>query len=224
MRYLALIVLLAACGDDIDPPWELDHDRIVAVRATPPAITSGTAQIDALLAQKMGATFEGRPEAATVISPMSLQGSVSLDGTVTMPSEQQLATARMELRLPADAPVPLQIGVLYGQGTLAALKIVWLGKQADNPALSEMMVDGAPLDQMPEIVVGRKIDVRFSVAAIDDDDVNWLTNVGEMHDFDLPQSYLRVEDDEMMTMGELVLVKRDIDGGVVWRVWPIRLE
>ena len=128
------------------------------------------------------------------------------------------------LKLAADAPVPLQIGVLYGQGTLPALKIVWLGKQAENPVLSEMLVDGAALDAMPEIVVPRKIDVRFSVAAIDDDDVNWLTNIGDMHDFDLPQSYLRVEDDEEMTEGEFVLVKRDIDGGVVWRVWPIRVE
>ena len=137
-RAMILLVVLAACSGDIDPPWELDHDRIVAVRATPPAITAGTAQLDALLAQKMGATFEQRPEAATVISPMSLQGAVSLDGTITMPSEQQLAAARTELRLPADAPVPLQIGVLFGQGTLAALKIVWLGKDGMNPSLSEM--------------------------------------------------------------------------------------
>jgi hypothetical protein len=221
----ALVCLvLAACGGDIDPAWELDHDRVVAVRATPPAIADGTAQLDALISEKGGSTFEARPEAATVISPMSLQGSVSLDGTVTMPSADQLAAARMELRLAADAPVPLQIGVLYGQGTKAALKIVWLGKQADNPTLSEMLVDGAPLDTMTEVVVPRKIDVRFSVAAIDDDDVNWLTNVGDMHDYDLPQSYLHVGDDEEMTEGQLVLVKRDIDGGVVWRVWPIRVQ
>jgi hypothetical protein len=223
-RALVFLVVLAACGDEIDPPWELDHDRIIAVRATPPAITDGTAQIDALLSAKGGTTSEARPEGATVISPMALQGSVSLDGTVTMPTAEQLAAARAELMLAADAPVPLQVGVVYGQGTLPALKIVWLGKQAENPVLSEMLVDGTALDAMPEIIVPRLIDVRFSVAAIDDDDVNWLTNVGDMHDFDLPQSYLRVEEDEEMTEGEFVLVKRDIDGGVVWRVWPIRVQ
>ena len=231
MRFALLALVLAACGGDIDPPWELDHDRIVAVRATPPGITATgeTSTLDALLAAKGGTTFEQAPLAAQVISPMSLAGALRGDGgqwIVTMPSEAQLAAARMELRLEPGAPVPLQVGVGYLVNgiELAALKIVWLGKPLVNPALTEMMVDGSPLDTMTEIVVPRLLEVRFSVAAIDDDDVNWLTNVGTMHDYDLPGSYLVVEEDEEMTMGEFALVKRDIDGGVVWRVWPIRVE
>ena len=231
MRLLVLVALLVGCDGDIDPPWELDHDRIVAVRATPPGITAmgETSTLDALLAAKGGTTFEQAPLAAQVIAPMALSGALRNDGgqwIVTMPSESQLAIARMELRLEPGAPVPLQVGVGYLVNgiELAALKIVWLGKPLVNPTLEEMMVDGAPLDTMTEIVVPRLLETRFSVAAIDDDDVNWLTNVGTMHDFDLPQSYLVVEEDEEMAMGEFAVVKRDIDGGVVWRVWPIRVE
>ena len=231
MRVAVLALILVGCSGDIDPPWELDHDRIVAVRATPPGLTTmgETSTLDALLAAKGGTTFEQAPLAAQVISPMTLAGALRNDAgrwTVTMPPESQLAAARMELRLAAGAPVPLQVGVGYlvNGVELAALKVVWLGKPLVNPTLSEMTVDGAALDTMTEIVVPPLLETRFSVAAIDDDDVNWLTNVGTMHDYDLPQSYLVVEEDEEMTMGEFAVVKRDIDGGVVWRVWPIRVE
>ena len=143
-----------------------------------------------------------------------------------MPPADALAAARAELKLAADAPVPLQVGVGYlvNGVELAALKVVWLGKSQANPVLAEMIIDGESLDAKNEVVVPTLTDVRFSVAAIPEDDVNWLTNLGEMHDFDLPASYLRVEEDEDRTEGELALVKRDPDGGVAWRVWPIRLQ
>ncbi len=228
MKRALVIVALVGCGGDIDPPWELDHDRIVAVRATPPGIMPGEqAALDALLAFKGGSTVEQAPEAAAVVSPMVLAGFVAPDNgawIVTYPPEPMLAAARMELHLAEGAPVPLQVGVVYGQTTLAGLKTVWLGKTLTNPTLSEMTIDGEALDGKAELAVPRLTDVHFSVSAIPDDDVNWLTNIGEMHDYDLPASYLRVEKDEEMTTGEFVLVKRDIDGGVAWRVWPIRVE
>jgi len=47
----AWLVVVVACGGDVDPPWQLDHDRIVAVRATPPHIAAGeTATLDVLRA------------------------------------------------------------------------------------------------------------------------------------------------------------------------------
>ena len=232
MRFAVIVLAFVAvgCDGDLDPPWELDHDRIIAVRATPAGIVDGErAELDALLAAKGGTTFEQAPLAAQVISPMSLVGTLVNESgkwIVTMPSPATLAVARMELKLAADAPVPLQIGVGYLVNgiELAALKTVWLGKSVQNPVLAEMIIDGESLDAKAELVVPMLTDVRFSVAAIPDDDVNWLTNVGEMHDFDLPESYLRVEPDEEKLEGELALVKRDLEGGVVWRVWPIRVE
>ena len=44
-----------------------------------------------------------------------------------------------------------------------------------------------------------------------------------MHDFDLPQAYLKVESDDP-TAGELGVVVRDAHGGVSWKIWPIHAE
>jgi hypothetical protein len=50
-----------------------------------------------------------------------------------------------------------------------------------------------------------------------------LTSCGTMHDFDLPQAYLRVETDDPQA-GELGVVLRDAHGGVAWKVWPVKAE
>lgn len=223
----AACVALGACTGDLDPPWQLDHDRIVAVRATPPAIPAGgRSTLDALVALAGSRTFVAAPEAAIVVSPQSLADTLAFEGgawVVTSPDEARLAAARAELGLEAADPVPLQVGVAYGGGTLAATKVVRLGMTADNPTLTAMMVDGAPADGASELVVGTLIDVPLSIEAGVDDNVNWLTSCGTMHDFDLPQAYLRVEAEDP-TEGELAVVRRDPAGGVAWRVWSIRAE
>src|SRR5262249_4777360 len=103
-------------------------------------------------------------------------------------------------------------------------KTITLGIADANPDLVDLAIDGAPLDALQDVFVARRVDVHFSVAADIDDDVNWLTNVGEMDDYDLPQSYLRVEDDEDRVDGQLVVVRRDARGGVVWRVWRLQTD
>ena len=43
--------MLAGCIDEIDARWQLDHDHVVAARATPPRIRPGDAtNLDALVA------------------------------------------------------------------------------------------------------------------------------------------------------------------------------
>ncbi len=233
MRLVAFLLLAVSwsgatgCDGDLDPAWQLEHDRIIAVRATPPAIPAGgRSELDALLSFKGVGTSEAPPEAALVVAPASLASALANEGgrwVVTAPDEARLAAARTELGLEADAPVPLQIGVAYGAGTLAAVKTVWLGMAADNPTLSAMTIDDQPMESMIELVVGKVVDVRFSIEALETDDVNWLTSCGTMHDFDLPQSYLRVEEEDPQS-GQLAVVRRDEAGGVAWRVWPIRAE
>ena len=74
------------------------------------------------------------------------------------------------------------------------------------------------------IVVPPLTDVHLFVNADDSVDiVNWLTSCGSMHDFDLHKAYLRVEKDDP-TSGELAVVLRDAQGGVVWQVWPISAQ
>lgn len=218
---------LAACADDTDPPWQLDHDRVIAVRANPPGLAPGEqATLDALLARKGDTTRTAIPEGATVVSPASLADVVSYRGDawlVTAPSADRLAAARAELRLPDGAPVPLVVGVAFANRTLAATKTIVLGAHIDNPALTGVTIDGraAPAGA---VQVGKLVDVPLA-APFDDEthDVNWLTSCGTMHDEDLPRAYLRVEADDR-DAGELVVVLRDATGGVAWSVWPIQAQ
>jgi hypothetical protein len=224
-----LLAVLAACGGDLDQPWDLDHDRIVAIRAEPPSILSGeTSKLDGLLSGKGTPTSETSPLQVIVVQPESLKSALSQapDGSwiVTAPDEPTLAAARTELGLEATDPVPLQLGVAF-TATLAGVKTVQLGATAPNPTLGVMQFDGAAIPPPgTELVVGALVDVPMSVEALDTDDVNWLTSVGEMHDFDLPSAYLRVEEDNELSEGELAIVLRDDRGGVTWQVWPIRVE
>jgi hypothetical protein len=222
----ALVVgaVSGACTGDLDPAWQLDHDRIVAVRATPPGIAPGErSTIDALLATKGAKTSVAPPELATVVSPMSLSDVLApAAGTwvVTAPDEDRLAAARDELELAPGAPVPLQIGVSYAGQTLLATKTIYLGAAADNPTLASVMIDGKPAGSS-EIAVSPIVKVPLSIGADDTlFDVNWLTSCGTMHDFDLPQAYLEVQVDDPQA-GELAVVLRDGSGGVAWSVWPI---
>ena len=114
MRW-AWLVFVAACGGDVDPPWQLDHERVVAVRATPPHVPSGaTSQLDALVAHKGAMTEVVAPEAITVVSPMALADTAISGATITAPDEAHLAAARAELGLAAGAPVPLELGAAPG--------------------------------------------------------------------------------------------------------------
>lgn len=224
---LALVVFAAACTDDLDPPWQLDHDRVVAVRASQPGLAPGqSATIDALIGTKDAPLAVRVPEAAIVVSPTSLSDTLShvgSDWVVTAPSEDRLAAARSELKLAAGAAVPLQIGVSYNGMALFATKVIELGAAANNPTLDNVMVNGvAP--GTSDIVIGKLIKVPLSVDANDlDFDVTWLTSCGTMHDFDLPSGYIFVEEDDP-TEGQLALVVRDAHAGVAWQVWTIRAE
>lgn len=230
---LVAVIAFGACAGDLDPPWQLDHDRIIAVRATPPGIAAGdTSTIDALLGVKGGKTYVASPELATVVSPMSLSGSLAFQGgawVVTAPGEDRLTAARAELGLEAGAPVPLQVGVAYANQTLLATKTILLGQAAANPALVNVMLDDMPAGPAgpagtSEVVVGKLVNVPLSIDADDTDyDVTWLTSCGTMHDFDLPNAYLKIEVEDP-DAGELAVVLRDARTGVAWSVWSIHGE
>jgi hypothetical protein len=221
-RFIVLALLASACTGDVDEPWFLDHDRIVAVRATPPRIDQGFALIDTLVAHKGAPLAELPPQLATVVSPTSLAGALAMDGSahwiVTMPSEAQLAAARTELALAADAPVPLLVGVRVDE--LNAVKRVVLGQAADNPPVDDVTIAGAPAPISGAITVPELTDVPLVVSTEDTDEVNWLTSCGTMHDFDLAKAYVRVEKDDPHA-GQLAVVVRTALGGVSWRMWDI---
>jgi len=220
-----LILAVAACTDDLDPQWQLSHDRIIAVRASPPhLLTPGDkSTIDVLLGFKDAPVAERSPDAVQVISPMALSGALTNDNgtwTVTMPAD--LGPARAELMLADGAPVPLQLGVGVAQLGLAATKDVVLGDIGDNPTLTNLMVNNAaPVD--PEIVP-QLTDIPLSLDAdAATENINWLSSCGTMHDFDLPKAYLRVEVDDPQS-GQLGVILRDGKGGVAWKFWSIQTQ
>lgn len=239
MKRLVLLAALAACNADIDEPWQLEHDRIIAVRATPPAIMPGeTTTIDLLAGYDANPAAERGPDFVQVVSPTSFADLVQPGGpgvwTVTAPSEERLAAARTELNIPAGMPVPLRVGVAAAWPTpvmspegngFAALKVVWLGISAANPTLDGLTVNGVEAPAGTELVVPKAEKVPLFVDANDEVDiVNWLSSAGTMHDYDLHAAYLTFTDPEDKLEGQLAVVRRDALGGVAWRVWSIRAE
>lgn len=246
IRFAVVGLFLIGCNVDVDEPWELDHDRIIAVRAEPPGIMPGeTSRLDTLLGYETLPLEVKRPDVAQVISPPSLveAGLVAFDGTdwiVTAPSEAAIAAARAELKIQGDAPVPLVIGIGVAWPTpvmspmqgFGATKTVWLGAEYVNPTISGLTIDGAEPPAETETLVFEKAKgsaapprTALFVEADDQSDiVNWLTSCGTMHDFDLSASaYITVEEEDRIE-GQFALVLRDQLGGVAWRYWSCRAE
>lgn len=232
------LALTAACVEDLAEPWQLDHDRVIAVRASSPGLAPGQrAVIDALLAHRGAPTSVAAPTTAEVASPEALADVLTFDGaawSVTAPEPARLAAARVALGLPADAPVTLTLRVTFGDA-LPATKTLLLGAAAENPPLGPMTVDGTPVDSgagadpVATLALPTGVDVPLAVPADPPsaeqrgDEIAWLVSTGTLHDFDLPKAFLRLEPDDAPD-GELVVVRRDPRGGVTWRSWAFRAE
>ncbi len=224
------LLLLIGCVDKTDPRWQLDHDRIVVVRATPSHVPAGmVTSFDALVAHVGAPTDVETPMLAGLspTAPSSLAGTaVAMDATgwhVTAPTDATLAAARAQLGLADDAAVPLDIVMSFGPIPLVATKTVYFGDAADNPTLGAVTLLGAPVAPTDSLVVPQDMDAPLTVDADDTASVNWLTSCGTMHDDDEHDSFVHVLPTDPM-MGELAVVVRDVDGGVVWQVWPIHAQ
>jgi hypothetical protein len=229
LRY-ALLLLLVGCIDPIDQQWQLDHDRVVVARATPPRIHAGDmTNLDALVAHDGGpTTIESPLDAAVARAPFLVDLRHTDAGwALVAPDAATLAAARPAMGLPADAPVPVDVVMSFADGTNRALapmqvkKTVWLGEPTTNPEMPAVTVANAPPGE--EIVVAADEDVYLSTTVPDGWRVNWLTSAGTLYQDDEPTSYIHVAPKDPQS-GELACVIRDDQGGVVWKVWPIRAE
>src|SRR5512134_3773178 len=135
--------MLVGCIDPIDARWQLDHDHVIAARATPPRLRAGEATvIDALVAHRGRGVSVEDPLSAELGSSALGATLVQHDGawTLTAPDAQVLATARPALGLPEDAPVPVDVVLTFARSTnrtspdpVRVKKTVWLGEPAQNP-------------------------------------------------------------------------------------------
>ena len=120
MRVALCLLLLTGCIDVIDARWDLDHDHVVAARATPPRIRSGEAtNIDALVAHAGRGVSVENPLSAEVGNARFAAYLTQHDGawTLTAPDAQMLASARPALGLPEDAPVPVDVLLTFPRST-----------------------------------------------------------------------------------------------------------
>ncbi|HEY5926980.1 MAG TPA: hypothetical protein VIV11_35075 [Kofleriaceae bacterium] len=214
MKRTLLLVAFASCdGPATLQPWQLDHDRVVAVRAELPHIAPGEVTIlDGLIAHADGPTsLSPAANAAAPNAPGDLFTAVHFyinHWRVDGPDEARLAVARAELGLPADAPVPLDV-VLEFPGPLYAQKTVWLGDSRANPAAPALVYG-------PTLALG--VDYELVQHAPANGSVRWLTSCGTLVG-DTEPRVTHVVDEPCE--GELVVVVRDAEGGVAWQVLPI---
>ena len=223
----ALVALAAAgCVPDSDPRWQLDHDRVVAARATPPHLPAGTsATIDALIAHK-GAPTTIEPPVHVVTAPgtpVALAMMVAPSDTgvqVTAPSAEVLDAVRASERLAPGQPIPLVLIETFGPIPLTVNHTIFLGDAANNPGQGAVMVGGVAALPDASIMISADVDVPLSIDADPAAAVSWLTSCGTMHDDDEPAAFVHVQPADSQA-GELVVVVRAADGGVAWQRWTI---
>jgi hypothetical protein len=229
MLWMTLVMAVAAAAagcDDTDPAWQLENDRIIAVRSTPPALGAGErATLDVLVTSAGRGPFVVSPLGAIAVPddpagqvPDVLRRAVAPQGpawTVVAPDVAALATLRTSLGLAADAPVPLRVGIRVdlGSGPLDAVKTVNLGgPPVANPSL------GAVID--PDV------DVALRVEAGADDQVFWLTSIGDLSDESDVVATLRHDSKkkETLSSGHVAVVVRTPEGGVAWGFWQASIR
>ena len=227
MRAALIVFAFAACTNEVDPQWQLDHDRVIAVRFTPPRIATGeTSTVDSLIGRKGSPPAVVVPDHARVDSPSGLDDLLVQTPTgfaVTAPPDSRLVAPRTELALEAGAPVPLRVEFTYDDTGEKALKIVWLGVHADNPVIDPVTIGGMNALAETQLTVAPATRIDLVVDFDDTHDINWLTSCGTMHDFDLATAYLRVEVEDPQS-GMLGVMVRDNQGGVDWHLWPITAQ
>lgn len=213
----------AACTEQT-LPWQLDHDRIIAVRATPPHIPAdGRSALDILVTSESGVPTVVTPDVVEVL-PEGPQIPVELiaeDGgwTVLAPDTSVLEAARAALGWPPDMPVPVRVVVttVIADQPLAAIKTIYLGSEYDNPELGDVTIAGEPARDGITVPIAE--DVALQVTASEEDDIDWMTSFGDLSDTDDTLATLRTEEP---ADGHVALVLRDNIGGVVWGIWQLQ--
>ena len=207
MRCVLVLLLVAACEEPVvSQPWQLDHDRIIAVRLSPPVIHAGhRAWIDGLVA------LQGEPPRELVpdrVEPSSTSDELELgfeDG-------RWFVIASSELAAPVDLIVTF--------GELVARKIVAIDDGVIVPMIRDVHAGELEIGELETFAIAPQREIALHVAAGEDDKVMWLTSCGALVDHDLPDAFLTVEPRRVC---ELVVVLR-AGAAVAWQTWKVTTE
>ncbi len=234
-RVLAILItgassVLSACEDVAEPP-DLDHDRIIAVRATPPrAAPGGLMTIDGLVTDEAATVRVAQPVLAAVVLPSQAPAELvamtrdivvrSGDSwTIAVPGAETLAIARTAVGLGVDDPIPLRVSVVFeiAGRRHAAEKLVLLGEEGENPVALRIVADSAPVDDVLAISMPSTVALRSENTG-EVTRFAWLTSIGALEKYFEPEARLVVDEPGP---GQLVVVVRDDRGGVAWHMTAV---
>ncbi|MEZ4368089.1 MAG: hypothetical protein R2939_17680 [Kofleriaceae bacterium] len=242
---LALVaaLLVGAGCTDLSQRWELDHARILAVRATPPGLGADeVALIDLLVIDDAGtpsvatpglaSTAEANPEPA-VAAALTLSPT-SAGWQATAGDADDLAAARAAAGLADDEPLDVLVGVTHSvpgaADPLLAIKAVRLGEADVNPATPTIRVDGLTVAEGDVATVerGREIELTFVEEFADPSEdepleFDWLTGTGSLTKSQTRRGLLEIgaEDPDA---GYVVAIVRTATGGVSWSWIQLAVE
>jgi len=205
--FIAALSALAAC-DAAPELARLDHAQILAVRSEPAAVAPGErAKIDILAGDDAGNVFEAKPDSVTAFSrttgPLAVERTA--DGWyVTANGAAEIATIAVSLSID---------GVEW-----KATKSLVVNAPASNPTITTMQIDGADADDViapvgtkPSLTVIAEGDLKYA----------WYSSVGDLEKYRQPTAIL---DAAEAAEGHVVIVVRDPNGGVSWKLLPARVE
>jgi hypothetical protein len=213
--------------EDVPQAFDLDHARIMAIRAEPPALApEATAAIDVLFTDSTIEPRVAAPDAIEIRLPAEAAAFAdylvrTADGwRLTAPDAATIDTIRASLGLAAGDPlaVPLELELATADGPLTAVKLVAIGAAAANPAAPAIMIDGTP---GAAVQTGIDAALAASPTAGDDHVYRWFSSVGELDGFTRPTATLSPEIEPPRTTGHLAVVVRDAAGGVAWTIVPV---
>ncbi|MDX2088835.1 MAG: hypothetical protein SFX73_13340 [Kofleriaceae bacterium] len=217
--FVVIVTLTAGACVETTPRWDLTHDRVIAVRASPPAIEAGgSAQLDALVSAE-GVARVIVPVEVT-LSPDALATVVQQDGAWVVIAGTSEMLAAAQARLPTGTSLRVDAELVFDVAGIAkhATKSVRLSATGENPVVSIRLADGQVATSI-ETSVG--VETQLSTDAPDGASVDWLTSLGELTDDDDPVAFLTAEE---AGAGSVVCVRRELGGGVGWAIAALAVE
>ena len=219
IRSAVLVGAIVLGCADVATPDELDHARVLAVRADPPGIAAEqTSRLDVLATTDRAQLLQPVITRARIVGTddTRLLERDAQGWTVTAPSENDLARLRQGFGLAETAPIPVfvELTVEIDDRLFVADKQVLLGQAHVNPSIVNVMADGQVVDQ--QMAIGRDREVSLTVETEPNDGLRyvWSSSVGELSSYRSPNAVLATDAAET---GTVLVVARDERGGVDWR-------